>query len=61
VDPLKRKVTAYRWVRGKFKQIAEKGGAISSGVIAGFFVRPAWLFGEKLIKTSVALREMGVK
>ncbi len=61
VDPLERRVTVWQQGRGKFKRIAEKEGAIHSAVLPGFLLKPAWLWGTKLVKVSVALRAMGVK
>jgi Uma2 family endonuclease len=61
VDPLKRVVEAYQLVKGKFRRLPEKSGAIHSVALKGFFIKPAWLWENPLPKKSVALREMGVK
>jgi Uma2 family endonuclease len=61
IDPLKRTVTAFQWSRGKFKRIPEKGKAIHSVVLKGFFLRAEWLWMNPLPKKSVALREMGIQ
>ncbi|HUO10454.1 MAG TPA: Uma2 family endonuclease [Phycisphaerae bacterium] len=61
IDPLKRIVTANQLVKGKYRRIAEKAGAVHSAALPGFFIKPAWLWEHPLPKKSLALREMGIK
>jgi Uma2 family endonuclease len=61
IDPNARHVEVHHLVRGAYKAVPERAGVIPSKVIKGFFLKPAWLWQEPLPKTSVALRELGVK
>jgi Uma2 family endonuclease len=61
VDPLSQTVEAYERVKGKFRQIPQKGGVIHSKVLRGLFIRPAWLWYRPFPKLAVALREIGIK
>jgi Uma2 family endonuclease len=59
VDPLSKKVEIYRLGRdGKFALIAEKDGKIASSVLPKFYLKPIWLWREKLPKISALLREI---
>ena len=59
VDPLSRTVEAHGRDRGgKFKPRTEKNGMITSAVLKGFHLKPAWLWRERLPKVSALLREI---
>lgn len=59
VDPLSQKVETYRLGKdGKFILIAEKNGKIASSVLPKFYLKPEWLWREKLPKVSALLREI---
>ena len=59
VDPLSKTVEAYRLARdGKFSLILEKDGRIRSTVLPKFYLKPDWLWREKLPKVSALLREI---
>lgn len=59
IDPLSQKVEVYALGRdGKFKLVSEKAGKISSKAIAGFYLKPEWLWSGKFPKVSALLREM---
>jgi Uma2 family endonuclease len=59
IDPLSEKVEAYRLGKdGKYILIAERDGRIHSTVLPKFYLKPAWLWREKLPKISTVLREI---
>jgi len=61
VDPLSQRVTVWELNRGRYRAIAEKGAAVHSRVLKGFFVRPGTLWRRPLPSVAGALREMGSK
>ena len=62
IDPISEKVEVYALGRdGKFKLIPEKSGKIISKTLAGFYLKPDWLWQKKLPKVSVLLREIASK
>lgn len=59
VDPLSRTVEVHvRGRTGKFRPAPLKDEKIVSTVLKGFYLKPLWLWQEKLPKVSVLLREM---
>jgi Uma2 family endonuclease len=62
IDPNSNKVEVYTLDRTKkYRVIPERDGAIHSKVLKGFFLKPEWLWREKLPKVLAVLREMGVR
>lgn len=62
IDPANQRVVAYaREGRRRFRAIDEKDGKIHSTVLKDFFIKPAWLWPEKLPRVRTVLREMGIK
>jgi Uma2 family endonuclease len=61
IDPLSRRLDAYALKGRRYKQIPSKEDRIESSVLAGFFLRPRWLFGRQLPRVVQVLKEMGVK
>jgi Uma2 family endonuclease len=61
IDPLSEVVEAYgRPDGGPFVQLVPDGERIASQVIAGFFLKPAWLWQRPLPSPLALLRELGV-
>ena len=61
IDPMSQKVEAYALGEaGHYAQLPEKDGVIGSTVIAGFYLRTAWLWQEPLPNVLEAAREFGV-
>ena len=61
IDPLSRRLDAYALQGRRYKQISLKDDRVESSVLAGFFLRPRWLFGRQLPRIVQVLKEMGVK
>ena len=62
VDPMSQHVEAYALSGdGKYAQIMEQDERIASSVVAGWYLRPKWLFGEKRANVLDALGELGVR
>ena len=62
VDPLQDRLAAFTLSGGKrYSPIAETNGRIASLVVPGFYLRPAWLFGEEPPEVDEVLRELGVR
>ena len=61
IDPLSRRLDAYALRGRKYRQIPLKEDRVESSVLAGFFLRPAWLFGRQLPRVVQVLKEMGVR
>jgi len=62
IDPMAQRVEAYESGKGsKYKQIPERDEKISSAILAGFYLRPRWLFARRLPRITSCLREMGIK
>lgn len=63
VDPLSQTVEAYALdASGQLKLIEpEADGRVSSPMLAGFYLRPEWLWQDPLPHVNAALREMGVQ
>jgi len=58
VDPGSRSVEAYSLGRGrKYVPIAELKGVVSSNFLGGLFIKPEWLWRERLPKVSSLLRQ----
>ncbi|HVC92168.1 MAG TPA: Uma2 family endonuclease [Pirellulales bacterium] len=61
VDPLEDRLAAFTLRDGKrYSPIAEKDGKIASIVVRGFYLRPAWLFGDEIAKVADVLKELTV-
>jgi hypothetical protein len=45
---------------GRYSLIKEKDGVVSSTILSGFFVKPAWLWQEPLPNPLGVLKELGV-
>lgn len=61
VDPLSKSVEAYALKGKTFQLIEEKNGIITSGVLPRFYIKPAWLWQDKLPKVPDLLKEMSAK
>jgi Uma2 family endonuclease len=61
IDPLSRRLDAYALQGRRYKQIPLKDDRVESRVLAGFFLRPRWLFGRQLPRIVQVLKEMGVR
>lgn len=63
VDPLSQTVEPYALDAsgGAYALIAEHEGSIHSGVLAGLYLRPEWLWQQPLPDVISVLREMGVQ
>jgi Uma2 family endonuclease len=61
IDPMASRVEAYTLGDDRhYRRLAEGDGKVGSIVLAGFHVRPQWLWQRPLPKVVDALREMGV-
>jgi Uma2 family endonuclease len=61
VDPMSRRFEGYVLdAEGRYTLIEEKEGIVHSAVLAGFFLKPAWLWQEPLPNPLEVLRELGV-
>jgi len=60
IDPNSERVEAYRLSAGGYDRIEESGGAIASSVLAGFYLRTAWLWRETRPKVRDVRRELGI-
>lgn len=61
IDPDHERLEAYRLSgEGTYQLIEEKNGQVTSGVLAGLYLRPAWLWQEELPKAIDVLRELKV-
>ena len=59
IDPQVEEAHLYRLnARGEYEDIAEDDGRLVSEAIAGFWLRPAWLFGDPLPKVLDCLAEI---
>lgn len=62
IDPMAERVEAYALGgEGKYERIAESEGRIGSVTLAGFFLRPAWLWQQPLPPVREVLTEIGVR
>jgi Uma2 family endonuclease len=62
VDPLSKSVDVFALnSAGKYEAIAVVDAKIESKVVAGWFVRPAWLWTDPLIDVHEALNELGIR
>jgi Uma2 family endonuclease len=60
-DPLTERIEAYELVENRtFARIEPRQGAIYSGVLAGFFIRPEWLWSKPRADVLDVLVELGV-
>jgi Uma2 family endonuclease len=60
IDPDTQRVRLYRLRAGTYRRVRPKWSALYSTVIAGFYLRPQWLWQEPLPDTIELLRELGV-
>lgn len=61
IDPMAQRVETYVLsTDNRYRRLDEVDGKISSTVLPGFYLRPSWLWQEKLPRVVDALREMGV-
>lgn len=61
IDPLSEQFRAYHLGQdNRYLTLPEEDGVIRSRVMAGFWLRPAWLWAESLPKPLEILRELGV-
>lgn len=61
IDPLSEVAEAYgRADEGSFRLLPLNGDRINSTVISGFFLKPQWLFSDRLATPFACLRELGV-
>jgi Uma2 family endonuclease len=62
VDPASKSIEAYCLdLSGKYVRFGEKDGKLSSRVVAGWYVRPEWLWSNPQPNVLDALAELGVK
>lgn len=61
VDPMSQIIEAYTLTSKGYKEIAEKSGKISSKVVRGWFIKPAWVWDKKRASVLNALAELGVR
>jgi Uma2 family endonuclease len=57
-DPLSRTLEAYTLLEDRYTPIPEREGRIASVVVPGWYVRPAWLWGEPRTSELDALDEL---
>lgn len=61
IDPDHERLEAYRLSgEGTYQIIEEKNGQVTSGILSGLYLRPAWLWQEELPKAIDVLRELKV-
>jgi Uma2 family endonuclease len=61
INPMDNTVAAFLLdKKGKYKRIAEKDGKIDSQILAGFYIRPEWLWNALDLDPIELLAEMGV-
>ena len=61
IDPMAERVEAYTLTaEKKYALIEEKDGVITSTVLAGFYLKPAWLWQETLPNPLEILKELNV-
>jgi len=61
IDPASHRLEAYSLGHGKkYKLIAEKSGKVTSAILPGFHLRPAWFAASKLPPVHQVLKELGV-
>ena len=61
VDPMSRRFEGYILdTERRYALIEGKGGVVHSAVLAGFFLKPAWLWQEPLPNPLEVLKELGV-
>jgi Uma2 family endonuclease len=61
IDPMSQRFEGYTLgADGRYALIEEKDGVVYSTVLAGFFLKPAWLWQEPLPNPLEVLKELGV-
>jgi Uma2 family endonuclease len=60
IDPTTRRAEAYTLARRKYALLPEVDGRITSKVLDGFHLRPAWFWKSPLPRVGAVLRELGV-
>lgn len=58
IDPLVNHMEANELFKGRYRSLEQKGGAICSKVIKGFFLRPEWCQQTPLPKVADVLRDL---
>ena len=58
VDEMEQRVTLLRLHRGKFREARARKGVLTSKVLPGFWLRPAWLWQRPLPNTIDTLRQI---
>ncbi len=61
IDPLSKRVEAYRLHRRKYHRLDEIDGKINSKVLRGLYIRPNWLFRSPLPLLTPILRELQIR
>jgi len=61
IDPMAQRIETYALgADNRYKRVDEVDGKVNSVVLPGFYLRPNWLWQEKLPKVVETLREMGL-
>ncbi len=61
IDPMAQRIEMYTLgTNNGYRRVDEADGKVNSVVVPGFYLRPSWLWQEKLPKVLGVLREMGV-
>ena len=58
VDPLSRRLDAFRLIEGAYELVPPVDDQVAPAALPGLYVRPSWLFGEKLPKVRDCLAEI---
>lgn len=61
VDPLSKQVEVYALSAKRYQVLPEKGGAVHSRVLPGFFLKQAWLFQDPRPNPRAVLKELGIR
>jgi Uma2 family endonuclease len=61
LDPLSQRMEAYALKRGAYVELEPKGGAIHSLLLAGFYLRTAWLWRRPLPKVLTIQKELVIR
>jgi Uma2 family endonuclease len=61
VDPMAQTIELFALQGGGFVAVPERDGKLSSTVVAGWYVRPAWLWQKPRTSALAALAELSVR